>query len=89
MSRAIEDSTCLHFARSNQSEPMIAREIPDGQFVKVAMDIMTFKSRDYLVAVDYYSKFPELALLENKTSECVIAHVKSISVRVTEFQKKS
>ena len=32
--------TCLHFARSNQKEPMIAREIPDGPFVKVAMDIM-------------------------------------------------
>ena len=42
---------------------------------------LSFKGRDYLVAVDYYSKFPELALLENKTSECVIAHVKSISAR--------
>ena len=86
MSRAIEDtvakcSTCLHFARSNPKEPMIAHEIPDGPFVKVAMDIMSFKGRDYLVAVDDYSKFPELALLENKTSECVIAHVKSISAR--------
>ena len=49
--------------------------------MKVAMDIMSFKGRDYLVAVDDYSKFPELALLENKTSECVIAHVKSISAR--------
>ena len=86
MSRAIEDtvakcSTCLHFARSNHKEQMIAHDIPDGPFVKVAMDIMSFKGRDYLVAVDYYSKFPELALLENKTSECVIAHVKSISAR--------
>ena len=86
MSRAIEDtvakcSTCLHFARSNPKEPMIAHDIPDGPFVKVAMDIMSFKGRDYLVVVDYYSKFPGLALLENKTSECVIAHVKSISAR--------
>ena len=86
MSRAIEDtvakcSTCLHFARSNPKEPMIAHDIPDGPFVKVAMDIMSFKGRDYLVVVDYYSKFPELALLKNKTSECVIAHVKSISAR--------
>ena len=45
MSRAIEDtvakcSTCLHFARSNHKEPMIAHDIPDGPFVKVAMDIM-------------------------------------------------
>ena len=61
---------------------MIAHDIPDGPFVKVAMDIMSFKGRDYLVAVDYYSKFPELGLLENKTSECVIAQVKSISARL-------
>ena len=67
MSRAIEDtvakcSTCLHFAISNTKEPMIAHEIPDGPFVTLAIDIMSFKGRDYLVAVDYYSKFPELAL---------------------------
>ena len=84
MSTAIEDtvakcSTCLYFARSNQNEPMIVHEIPDGPFVDVAMDIMSFKCRDYLVAVDYYSKFPELALLENKISECLIAYVTSIS----------
>ena len=60
---------------------MIAHKIPDGPFRKVAMDIMSFKGRDYLVVVDYYSKYPELALLENKTSECVISHVKSISAR--------
>ena len=73
LSRAIEDtvakcSTCLHFARSNPKETMITHEIPDGPFVKVAMNIVQFKGRDYLVAGDYYSKFPELALLENKTS---------------------
>ena len=86
MSKAIEDTvsrckTCLQFARSNQKEPMIAHKIPDGPFRKVAMDIMSFKGRDYLVVVDYYSKYPELALLENKTSEFVISHVKSISAR--------
>ena len=42
---------------------------------------MSFNGSDYLVAVDYYSKFPDLALLENKTSECVIAYVESISAR--------
>ena len=86
MSRAIEDtvakcSTCLHLARSNQKEPVIAHQIPDGPFVKVTMDIMSFKGRDYLVAVDYWSKFLELTLLENKTSERVIVHVASISAR--------
>ena len=46
--------------------------------MKVAMDIMSFKAREYLVAIDYYSKSSKLVLLKNKTSECVIAHVKSM-----------
>ena len=42
---------------------------------------MTFKSRDYIVAVDCYSRYPEIELLENKTASNVIIHLKSIFAR--------
>jgi hypothetical protein len=60
---------------------MLAHEIPKMAWQKLAADIMTFKNIDYLVVVDYYSKFPELAKLEHKTAECVITHLKSIFAR--------
>ena len=39
---------------------------------------MTLKSKDYLVVVDYYSKFPKIALLEDKAAATLILHLKSI-----------
>jgi hypothetical protein len=60
---------------------MIPHEIPDGRFQKIAIDIMTYKSKDYLVAVDYYSKYPELSLIPDKTAGTLVTHVKSICSR--------
>ena len=37
-----------------------------------SVDDMTFKGRDFLAVVDWYSKYPEVALLEGKTAACVI-----------------
>ena len=60
---------------------MQAHEIPSLPWQKLAADILTFNNMDYLVVVDYYSKFPELAKLEYKTAECVIIHLKSMFAR--------
>ena len=72
---------CLKFRASNPKEPLIPHDVPERPRQKVAADIMTFKSRDYIVAVDCYSKCPEIALLENKTASNVIIHLKSIFAR--------
>ena len=45
------------------------------------MDIMTYQEHDYIVVVDFYSKYPEIAMLERKTASCVILHMKSIFAR--------
>ena len=42
---------------------------------------MTLKGKDYLVVVDYHSKYPEIALLEDKTASTVVLHLKSIFSR--------
>ena len=59
MSKDIEDevpkcSVCMKYQKSQHREPMLPHDIPD------AMDIMTYHRRDYLVVVDYYSKYPEV-----------------------------
>lgn len=72
---------CLTFRKSNQRQPLKPHQIPQRPWQVVGADVMTFKSSDYLVVVDYYSKFPELARLESKTAKCIIMHMKSMYAR--------
>ena len=86
MSKDIEQTVsqcavCCKFQRSQTKEPMTPHQIPDGRFEKIAMDIMSFKGKDYLVVVDYYSKYPELSLLVDKTASTIISHTKSVCAR--------
>ena len=86
MTKDIEDTvskcaTCLRFRRSNQKEPLIPHMVPERPWQKVGADIMTFKHRDYLVVVDYYSKYVELQLLSEKTAKAIVTAMKSIYAR--------
>lgn len=46
------------------------------------MDLFHFdKKKRYLVVVDYYSRYPEVALLNNLKSEEIIRHLKPIFAR--------
>ena len=74
-------SICLENHSSQQKEPMIPHEIPRTPWEIVGTDLFSFKGREYLVIVDYYSRYPEIALLKNSTSKEVIMHCKSIFSR--------
>lgn len=69
--------TCNKFRNSNQREPLIHHEIPHLPWQKLGMDILTFGGKDYLLIVDYLSKYPELAHMKNKSSSCVIEILKA------------
>ena len=60
---------------------MIPHDIPNARFYKIGVDIMTFKSVDYLVVVDYFSKFPEMLELPDKTAATVTEKLKSVFAR--------
>jgi hypothetical protein len=72
---------CTAMRPDQVKEPLLPHEIPDRPWKKIAADIMTLDSKDYLVVSDYYSKYPEIAHLERKTASCVILHLKSIMAR--------
>ena len=42
--------------------------MPERRWQKVAADLMEFKKAQYLVVVDYYSRYIELSKLESTTS---------------------
>ena len=48
---------------------------------KIGTDLFEWKGQNYLMIVDYYSRFIEIALLKQTTASEVIAHTKSIFAR--------
>ena len=67
---------CLKHRNSNQKEPMKPHEVPERPYQKVGTDIFTFDGKDYLVTVDYYSRFFEVDLLPDTKSSTVIRKLK-------------
>ena len=76
-----ECDICSKFRKEHQREPLIPHDIPNARFYKIGVDIMTFKSVDYLVVVVYFSKFPEILELPGKTAATVIQKLKSVFAR--------
>ena len=56
-------------------------EVPQRPWAKLGTDIFEFAGKPYLLVVDYFSKYPEVCCLENKTARCVISHLKSMFAR--------
>lgn len=73
--------TCLAHRNSNQKEPMIPSKIPSLPWEIAATDLFLWNEQNYLVVVDYYSRFFEVAKLENTKSATVITHTKAIFAR--------
>ena len=74
-------TTCVMFRKQNQKQPMIPHEMSERPWAKLGADIFTFKEHDYLIVVDYFSKYPEVSRLVNKTAKGVINALKPIFAR--------
>ncbi|XP_056016955.1 uncharacterized protein K02A2.6-like [Ostrea edulis] len=70
-------SICACQQRENPRENLIPHKIPDRPWSKIAMDLFEFCGNQYLISVDCYSKWPEIAKLEQSTSNCVIQHLRN------------
>lgn len=86
MAKQIEDvvlkcAICNTFRWSNSKEPLICHDIPDRAWVKVGVDLFHFYRGEYLLCVDYFSKFPEIAKLTQTTRRHVVTALKSIFAR--------
>ncbi|CAK1583539.1 unnamed protein product [Parnassius mnemosyne] len=74
-------SICLTYRKHNQKEEMQPHEIPDRPWAKVGTDLFQIKGVDYLLLVDYYSKFFEIEKLQCTTSPSIIETLKNIFCR--------
>jgi len=53
-------AVCNRHGNSTQKEPMIPHQLPDRPWEQVSADYFTLHTQDYLLVVDYYSKYPEV-----------------------------
>jgi len=67
--------------RSQHAEPLLPTQFPKLPWQKVASDLFTIKSVNYLLVIDYFSRYIEVAKLTQETSNAIIAHLKSIFAR--------
>ena len=64
-----------------RKEPMIASELPQYPWQKVGADLFFLNGANYLLLVDYFSRYPEVQKLPNTTSTTIIASLKASFAR--------
>ena len=60
----------LALRAANLKEPLIPNSVPLLRCKKVVVDIRTYQGNDFIVVVNFYSKFPKIVMLVRKTAEC-------------------
>ncbi|XP_023806890.1 uncharacterized protein K02A2.6-like isoform X1 [Oryzias latipes] len=72
--------TCIQ-ERTNVKEPLMPSQMPDRPWQRLGADLFTLDSKEYLLVVDYFSRFVEIAQLSYTRSMDVVVHLKSIFAR--------
>ena len=83
MSRNIDEmvmrcEVCAHFRRQQRKEPLMFTPLPDYPWQQVGSDLFEYGDKNYLVVVDYFSRFPEVRVLPNLRANTVITACREI-----------
>ena len=74
-------SSSLKYRRENQRESLTHQEVPLLPWQKLGADIFEYGGSAYLLIVDYFSKYPEVCLLQGKSASAVISHFRTVFAR--------
>ena len=74
-------SICQQNHKLNAKEPIIPSQLPSKPLEKGVTDLFTWDKSEYLIVVDYHSRFFEVAKLPDTKSNTVITHIKSAFAR--------
>lgn len=85
ISRDIEDvvKRCHKCAETtlNRKMPLKPTPFPERPWQRIAMDLYFQHNKWWLIITDYYSRYPEIARLDQLSAATVITHCKSIFAR--------
>nr|XP_047146762.1 uncharacterized protein K02A2.6-like [Hydra vulgaris] len=87
INKQIEDlvkscETCLEYTKKQTKELMISSEIPNHPFQIVGTDLFHWNNQDFIIVVDYYSRYWKIERLHNIQSQTVIKKLKMIFSRL-------
>ena len=74
-------TTCLEHQQRNTKESMIPSCIPSKPREMAPTDLFTWEKSEYLIIVDYHSRYFEVAKLSDTKSTTVITYTKSMFAR--------
>uniref|UniRef100_A0A3B4UX38 Integrase catalytic domain-containing protein n=1 Tax=Seriola dumerili TaxID=41447 RepID=A0A3B4UX38_SERDU len=60
---------------------MLIADLPTAPWQKVGTDLFHLHGKDYLLVIDYYSNYPEVAQLFSTSAQSVITHMKGFFAR--------
>ena len=75
-------NTCQQHQRKQQREPMKPSNVAQCQFVMVGSDLLNWNGQDFVLVVDYYSRFWDIKKLYKTDSAAVIKKLKHIFSRM-------
>ena len=64
--------------RPQKAQPLMSTPLPSLPWQKVGTDLFEWRKTTYLLIIDYFSRWIEIAKLTSLTSKSVVAHTKSI-----------
>ena len=73
--------TCISFRNAQPTKPLLKHEILDQVWLKIGTDLFSIDNKDYIIVVDYTSKFFEISRLPNAEASTLINHTKAIFSR--------
>ena len=73
--------TCQEYRNAQKKEPLRPHDIPVRPWQMFATDLFVWNNTNYVLVVDFYSNYFEIAQLASTKSSTVIQHIKSIFAR--------
>ena len=82
ISTMVERCSHCQIGRSTQrSEPLVTTPLPKRAWSHIAADLCELNGKKYLVVIDYYSRYLEIAQMQTTTSRVVITQLKEMFAR--------